>query len=520
MRTPTMLALWLSALLAVTGAAADPAASASAEPGASAGKAPPLPLPEIPPLEPLDRKAPSPEAVQGLEGRLDQLASTVVDDPLAGADLRFLTADLDAAAVAAVRQRIEELRNELDGAAASRLLDKARDTGQDAVKAWKKKNKGAKDAPEGDWLVFILSLEDRGETWRDLADLYAMLRMLESLASGPAVREMVNCYSYFGELVRIDLQRSIERLGDKAVAALIEARKHDARKVRSWANRQLDVLGKVTPGEAVSTTEPEILADVLRAFGRVRDVDAARVILSFVASDRAELRRAAREAIGALGEAAEWHLRDSYESQTGERPPKSWDHEQLARELFRMHDRARLAKVYLLVEQGHAALGDKRYAEAAQAFDKVLAHSPLFEGRAEMAPAYLGYAEELIAADEVDDAAVTLRKALRLAPDSPSKNEIESRLLFLEGRALADKGTPDVFVLKRALELDPDNAQAKALLDSLAAEAATRRASTEHYISAALVALLALAALIVLYRRRDRKAPPPDARATDAETSA
>ena len=72
-----------------------------------------------------------------------------------------------------------------------------------------------------------------------------MVRMLTQIGTTSAVRQLVQCYSHFGELVRIDLQRSIEKLGDKAVAALIEARQHDAQKVRGFAQRQLEALGYV-----------------------------------------------------------------------------------------------------------------------------------------------------------------------------------------------------------------------------------------------------------------------------------
>lgn len=476
--------------------------------------APEVPLPPIPKLTPIEKVSPEAEAVQSLESRLDQLASTEVDGPLADVDLKFLTADLDATIVPAIAQRLGEVKDELDGNAASHLLDKARERGQDALDQWKKQNKKSKDKdkdkdktaePQGDWLVFILSLDKRGDTWRHLAEIYAMIRMLTHVGKAPAVRELVACYSHFGELVRIDLQRAIEKLGDKAIAALIEAKQHDAQKVRSWAQRQLEGLGRVTPGESVSTTDAEVLADVLRAFGRVRDVEATGVILSFANSDRVQLRIAAREALGAIGEPAEWLLKDAYETMTGQRPPKGWDYRRLIREIFRVHDRARLAKVYDFVESGNKALAGKRYADATAAFDKALAYAPLFEGRAAMAPAYLGRADELIADGKHDEAAVALRKALRLAPESKERPKVESRLLFLEGKALADKGTPDRFVLKRALELDPDNKEAKALLESLDDEADHRISNRNRYVAAIVIGLIAIGAMIFLYRRRPPK---------------
>src|SRR5690606_22091647 len=214
-----------------------------------------------------------------------------------------------------------------------------------------------------------LGKED-SDTWRDAVQLYGMLRMLESIGTTAAVRQMIESYSFFGELVRIDLQRALGRLGDRSVAALLEARQHDARKVRSWASKQLDILGRAIPGEAVSTTDPQVLADVLRAFGRTRELDATRVVMSFTSSDRAQLREAAREAIGAMGEPATWHLKDTYNNLTGEKAPRDWDWKRTAREIFRLHDRARLQPVYTAMDEGAKALTDKRYGAAVEAFDR------------------------------------------------------------------------------------------------------------------------------------------------------
>ena len=122
--------------------------------------------------------------------------------------------------------------------------------------------------------------------------------------------------SFNAEIPALESTRS--RLREKAVPALIEARKHDAETVRRWASRQLENLGRAIPGEAVSTNDTQLLADVLHAYGRTRDVDALRVVLSFCNSERERLREAAREAITAIGEPGIWQLREAYLSMTGE----------------------------------------------------------------------------------------------------------------------------------------------------------------------------------------------------------
>ena len=140
-----------------------------------------------------------------------------------------------------------------------------------------------------------------------------MERMLAAIGTTPAVRELIQLHAYFGELLRIDLQRQIGKLRDKAVPALIEARQHDAKIVQRWANKQLDVLGRAIPGEAVASNDTQVLADVLRAYGRTRDVDAVRVILSFCNSDRDPAPRGrARGRSRRSASPGIWQLRDVY----------------------------------------------------------------------------------------------------------------------------------------------------------------------------------------------------------------
>ncbi|XYH96728.1 hypothetical protein ACMHYB_54630 [Sorangium sp. So ce1128] len=366
-----------------------------------------------------------------------------------------------------------------------------------------------KDETEGDWLDFMLAVpRPRDSAWRDVVKLLAMERMLVAAGTTPAVRELIALHAYFGELLRIDLQRQIAKLRDKAVPALIEARQHDAKIVQRWASKQLDLLGRAIPGEAIATNDTQILADVLRAYGRVRDVDAMRAVLSFCNSDRARVRDAAREAISAIGEPGIWQLRDAYLNLTGEKPPREWSWDRVARELFATYDRARLAEVYKLMDEGVAAASASKLAEATDAFDKVLARAPLFERRKEMVGAYVERAKALTA-DQREDALAMLRKALRLDPTGEHAREIEAEIAYLEGALLIDRGTPDKFVLERAIELDPAHAGAKAALASLGDKVAERKDQTNRYIAAGAVGLAAMLAMFFIARRRSDPAPSP-----------
>ncbi|WP_437325718.1 hypothetical protein [Sorangium sp. So ce381] len=375
-------------------------------------------------------------------------------------------------------------------------------------KADQSAKKGADDEKdEGDWLDFMLAAaRPRDSAWRDVVKLLAMERMLVAAGTTPAVRELIALHAYFGELLRIDLQRQVAKLRDKAVPALIEARQHDAKIVQRWANKQLDLLGRAIPGEAIASNDTQILADVLRAYGRVRDVDAMRVVLSFCNSDRARLRDAAREAISAIGEPGIWQLRDAYLDLTGAKPPREWSWDRVARELFGTYDRARLAEVYKLMDEGVAAASAGKPAEATEAFDKVLARAPLFERRKEMVDAYVERARSL-PADRRDDALAMLRKALRLDAPGERAKKIEAEIAYLEGALLIERGTPDKFVLERAIELDPSNAGARAALASLGDKVAERKSQTNRHIAAGAVGLAAVLSMFFIARRRSAPSP-------------
>lgn len=521
-----------------------PGASASAE-AASSG-----PLPELPRLSPIPILEPDPGALQDLDRLLDRLTA---EDARTRDNAKTALAELDAPAmIAAIRQRVQDIRGSLDRDAAPKLLEDARKAGRKALKAKGEEapaKKGAKDASkaggkekapakdgakpdakakaapkpeakkgkdadeEGDWLDFVLAQpRPKDRTWRSMVHLLAMERMLANIGTTPAIRELIALHAYFGEMLRIDLQRQIAKLRDKAVPALIEARQHDAKIVQRWANKQLDLLGRAIPGEAVATNDTQILSDVLRAYGRTRDVDAVRVVLSFCNSDRIQLREAAREAISAIGEPGIWQLRDVYLNLTGSKPPRDWTWDRIARELFATYDRARMAEVYKLMDQGVALANEGKLAEATEAFDKVLARSPLFERRKEMVKTYVDRAMRLEEeADRREEALSMLRKALRLDPKGEGAKKLEAEIAYLEGVILIEKGSADRFLLNRAIELDPGHDRAKRVLASLEEKVVERKSNLNRYIAAAGVGLAALIAMILLGRRPRRSGGTPPA---------
>jgi hypothetical protein len=505
-------------LLAIAPGAAAQATSSSADAPAPVQKSS-IPTPVSTALPPTD-----PSTAAELDALLTELASS--DDKArrsAASDL----ADLDATVLPALSAKLQALRKSADRDAMSQLLTASRkkkgggdeDDSKESARAKPKDDRSPLQAGEhslfenttDDWLNITLSgsHSDR-QAFKDLVAILALSRVAVVVNTTASARELINVYTYFGDLFRIDVQRQLTRMGDRCLPALIEAQYHDSNMVRTWASRRLDTLGKAIPSEAVRTNDNQVLADVLRAYGRAREVEALRVIITFANSDRLQVRDAAREAIGQIGDAAKWQLRESYENLVGKRPDASWDWRRSAIELFSVYDRARLAEVYHMMDEGLAFASKGQLENAVGSFDHVLARAPLFERRPEMVPTYIEWAKQLRDKDRAA-ALAALRRAQTLDPTSPHLASIQSEILLLEARELAERGVLDPTLLHRALELDPSNAQAKAELQRLENDSETRQAQWRRYAAAVAVAVLALAAIafVALYPRRARVAPPP-----------
>jgi tetratricopeptide (TPR) repeat protein len=193
-------------------------------------------------------------------------------------------------------------------------------------------------------------------------------------------------------------------------------------------------------------------------------------------------------------------VRNAYKDLTGSAPPKDWGWERLARELFRLHDAARLRVVYEQMAAGADAAKAERYDDAVAAFNDVLSRVPLFDRRGEMTPAYFERAKQLIEKGERERALLLLHKALRLDPKTPHQAAIESRIAMLEGERLIENGTPDRFILERALRLDPNNERARKALDAIEQAGATRQKGVKRYLAALGIGVLALVLMVLVAR--------------------
>ena len=330
-----------------------------------------------------------------------------------------------------------------------------------------------------------------------------LLRALAHVGTITALRGLVLAAGDFGGAFRPELTRQVKQLGERAIAALIEARHEASSDVRYWANTQLEALGKRTPGDMVQTSDNQVIADVLRAYALIKDLDALPVVLSFVNSDHVLVRAAAREATLAYGQEAVWKLREAYAVLTGDQAPEGSTAADLAKKLFDTYDRYRLEEVYALLDDGLAKQKGHDMKGAIAAFDEVLARQPLLDRRAEMASAYAEYGESLEGSDRAT-ALLTMRKALRLDQSGERTKHVKSELLTLEGEDLLARGIPDTEPFEQALTLDATNGRARAELDRMRAQTVSGRTRAYRFVGAGALLVVALVVIAVFGGKRRR----------------
>ncbi|MBX3187168.1 MAG: hypothetical protein KF819_09140 [Labilithrix sp.] len=440
--------------------------------------------------------APSEEASKTAEEgglsteELDRMiAPLLADDADGRRNAAKALSELGQDAVPAIAKKLAELRKSSSVAVAAAIKQAKENKSQD-----------------GDLCDALLKTpKGEGAGFKTALTTAALVRALAHAGTTPAVRQLVKLAGDHNGAFRPEITRVVRALGDKAVPALIETRKGSSSELRHWAYNQLEGMGKRIAGDAVQTKDNQVLADVLQAYGTIHDLDAVPVILSFVSSDRVQVRTAAREALTSYGQDAIWKLREAYANLTGKPAPDAWPASEVAKELFAAYDRFRLQEVYGLLEEGLAKEKQGNVDEAIAAFDKVLARQPMLDRRGEMVSAYVLYAQKIQDSDPAASLAA-FRKAARLAPpEGPRVPQIKAEIAYLEGKDLLARGINDVEPFKRALALDPAHAKARAELDRLEATSVERHDRTRAVAGAGAVLLVAVIGILLFGGRGRRR---------------
>lgn len=464
---------------------------------ADAAPAAPPKLPELPRVPSLELGAPRAEDLAEVDEVLTRISSN--DSEARDAAKRQIL-ELSPRLVVAMRRRLGSIADASNKNAMKIMLYDVRRGAREEMKDEPDDADLKQDGP--DYLELLIARTRKPESaYRDLTQVLSLSRMLEHAGTTEAVRGVIEVHVRFGEFLRVDTQRALSRLGDRAVPALLEARRHPTERIAKWASRRLDALGRAAPGQAAQIGDAEVLADVFRAYGRTKDLDAGRIVVSFAGSERTQLREAARQAVAMYGESGHWQLRDAYENVVGKRAQRDWGWERTARELFGELDRLRRAEILDTFERGLEAKKKGDFETMRASYDQVLARAPEFERADEMADGYFAYASAH-AGVERDRALLALRRAERIGSDPGRKKKVQSLLLSLEAERRAERGIPDKSLLKQAVELDPDNARAREGLLGLTRAAPPPDRGTRYVVAAAIGLSALLGVLFILVRPR------------------
>jgi hypothetical protein len=475
--------------------------AASADAGVSPASGDASSLQPLPTWTPAELPEPQPAEVQ----RLDALIARLLDpDEATRRQALGALPQVDASWLPAIAAAFERVAQGSNKPALKVLLDKVRQASRTPPDRRRPAAVGA--APDD--LSLIVAYPDRSSSFlRPLTEAFAYSRMCEAIGNLEAARRVVAVYTRFGEFARADTERALARMRDTALAALIEARGSPVPRLPDWAKGQLVALGKDVASDAIQVQDQTLRADILRAYGMTRDVETSRLLIAFAASDRATIRIAARQAVVMLGAEGLPALRDAYRKAVGKSAAPDWSWQLLAQELFAAFDRQRLAEVYRALDMGLEESTRGNLDRARAAFDQVLAHDPLFERGALMAPIYLAWGEQH-ADQDAPAASLALRRAERLAAAGPIHDRALSLRYTLDARSLLERGIVDEVLVERARELDPENARAAALEAELARQARGDRSTFRRYLAAFVIVVLALMGLIVmaLRQRHQRRA--------------
>lgn len=363
---------------------------------------------------------------------------------------------------------------------------------------------GGREGAEYDLLALMLAAP-RSPDLDGAIERVVLARALGRMASADAGRALVALAPSNGAILRQEVGRVIRgQLRDYALPALIELR-NPSEMMRVFMRQIREALRKVTPGEAVQQHDNALLAEIIRAYGSIRQPDAMQVVVSFVNSDRAQVREAARWAVTQYGRESINALRSAYEMYEGHDPDARWGWERTARELYLANDRRRMAEVTQRLDAGLDAGRAGRAGEMLGHFRWVLARHPDLQRRGEMVEPLMRYARAL-ESESAARAEAVWRLALWVEPEGAHAREIRAEMLFLEAEIAMHRGVADPELYDAVLRVDPGHARARAQRSAVAQDEVLRARRRRRTAGAAGLLGVALATLWLLVRRPPRRA--------------
>jgi len=352
---------------------------------------------------------------------------------------------------------------------------------------------------EFDWLAALATVDPAtpglGAVWADVAAIRA-LASTQRIDAAAVVLEQA-----FGKatmIYRDECGRRLRAMAPYSLPPLTAASQSTDKARARYASFQLERLDRQEPGKAMEATshDEDLRLALLEAFGTSRHREAVGTVFTFIDDDAPRVRAAARKtwlayvtgpppppapkihlqltggkkdrkltalyltyrelAVIEIERAAEELLERRYEDD------EEIDAAKVSEELFAFHDRERAKRDGDRFATAAAAAKAGDLAGAATGFDRLLAENPELANRAEMAPTYLALAREHETAGRWVEAAAAYGKAHGLAPDGPDAVAAEAGREYALGKSLEAAGKDGGPNFRRAAELRPDYAPAKA----------------------------------------------------------
>jgi hypothetical protein len=379
---------------------------------------------------------------------------------------------------------------------------------------------GGRENAEYDLLTALINYPTRTPDVDVATERVALARALGNIKCAESGRALIAFGLAHNKIFRLATIRIAKnQLREYICPAVIEFRR-PTEDARLYLRQVREAARRVTPGECVQTRDNALLAEVLRAFGSVRQTDAMAVVANYVNSDRVQVRDAARWAIAQYGRDAINTLRNTYENFVGEDTNPLWGWERIARELYAAYDRRKAEDVQATLDAGLAAASAGRMQEMLEKFEWVLARHPLYERRSEMVAPLVRYAQSLEASDSAK-ATVIYRTALRLAPDGPQAPQIRAAILFLEAERALARGVADPELYRAAIVQDANHLRARAQYEAVAQDELIKRRHRRRAIGAVglLVVALAAIALIATEPKRSKRKKERQNQPVESESS-